>query len=49
VIPAGDRVVLETPGGGGIGEPGKRSRAAVEEDVKNGLVTPGQAKTIYGL
>lgn len=49
VIPAGDRVVLETPGGGGIGEPGKRSRAALEEDVRNELVSPEQAKSVYGL
>ncbi|HUP95903.1 MAG TPA: hydantoinase B/oxoprolinase family protein, partial [Burkholderiales bacterium] len=49
VIPAGDRVVLETPGGGGIGDPRKRSREAVESDVKNALVTPEQAKTAYGL
>src|SRR6185503_4620728 len=49
VIPAGDRVVLETPGGGAIGDPKKRSRKLVEWDVKNGLVTPEQAKTAYGL
>ncbi|HYC46660.1 MAG TPA: hydantoinase B/oxoprolinase family protein [Burkholderiales bacterium] len=48
VIPTGDRVVLETPGGGGIGDPRKRSRAAVEQDVRNGLVSPEQAKAIYG-
>jgi N-methylhydantoinase B len=49
VIPAGDRVVLETPGGGGIGDPGKRSREAVVHDLKNGLITEGQARDVYGL
>jgi N-methylhydantoinase B len=49
VIPAGDRVVLETPGGGGIGEPKSRSRQAVEQDLKNGLITQPQAKDVYGL
>ncbi|MGH8617420.1 MAG: hydantoinase B/oxoprolinase family protein [Burkholderiales bacterium] len=49
VIPAGDRVVVETPGGGGIGDPKARSREAVARDVKNGIVTAEQAKKIYGL
>ncbi len=48
VIPAGDRVVLETPGGGGIGDARKRAREAVARDVRNGLVTPAQATSIYG-
>jgi len=49
VIPAGDRVVVETPGGGGIGDPKRRDREAVARDVKNGIVSPEQAKTVYGL
>ena len=49
VIPAGDRVILETPGGGGIGDPVKRSREAVARDLKNGLVTEQQAMDVYGL
>jgi len=49
VIPAGDRVVLETPGGGGIGDPRERSREAVAEDVRNELVSEEQAKGVYGL
>jgi N-methylhydantoinase B len=49
VIPAGDRVVLETPGGGGIGDPKTRDREAVEHDLKNGLITAEQAQTVYGL
>jgi N-methylhydantoinase B len=48
VIPSGDRVVLETPGGGGIGDPKKRAREAVEHDLENGLITQQQARDAYG-
>ncbi len=48
-IPAGDRVVVETPGGAGIGDPKARPRALVERDLRDGLVTPAQAKALYGL
>ena len=49
VIPAGDRVVVETPGGGGIGDPRKRARAKVARDVEYGLVSPEEARAVYGL
>jgi len=49
VIPAGDRVVIETPGGGGIGDPEQRARHLVAQDVRDGLVSPAQAKQIYGV
>ncbi len=49
VIPVGDRVVVETPGGGGIGDPQKRARASVSRDLEYGLVSPEQAQTVYGL
>ena len=45
----GDRVVVETPGGGGYGDPGKRDRKLVEEDVANGKVSIDAARTLYGL
>jgi N-methylhydantoinase B len=48
-IPAGDRVVVETPGGAGIGDPKVRARELVERDVRDGLVSPEQAKRVYGL
>jgi N-methylhydantoinase B len=38
-VPAGHRLVLQTPGGGGIGSPAKRSSEQVAADVKAGLVT----------
>ncbi len=49
VVPAGDRLIIETPGGGGIGDPVTRSREAVERDVRNGLVSADEAREVYGL
>jgi len=48
-IPAGARLVIETPGGAGKGDPKKRSRAAVAEDVRAGLVSAEAAKRDYGV
>ncbi|HET6182085.1 MAG TPA: hydantoinase B/oxoprolinase family protein [Acetobacteraceae bacterium] len=39
VIPDGDRLILELPGGGGMGDPAERDPALVERDVRDGLVT----------
>ena len=49
VIPAGDRVVVETPGGGGIGDAKRRARDKVARDVENGLVSAEEAQAVYGL
>lgn len=38
VIPAGERMVLETAGGGGLGDPARRDPAAIEADRRNGLI-----------
>ncbi|PWC19479.1 hydantoinase B/oxoprolinase family protein [Brenneria corticis] len=48
IIPPGERLVVETPGGGGLGEPSTRDRAAVRQDIDNQLVTPDAARTLYG-
>jgi len=48
VVPPGHRIVLETPGGGGLGDPGRRSRARVRDDVLNGLVSAEAAAKQYG-
>lgn len=47
-IPAGRRLIVETPGGGGKGDPRQRPRAALAEDVRAGYVSPEAAKAIYG-
>lgn len=44
----GDRVRLETPGGGGYGPPSERAAAAIAEDIRLGYVTPGAAAESYG-
>ena len=38
-VPAGRRLVLELPGGGGYGDPARRSNEARAEDVAKGYVT----------
>ncbi len=38
-VPAGRRLVLRLPGGGGFGDPARRSNAARSEDVSKGYVT----------
>ncbi len=38
VIPAGDRLVLELPGGGGMGAPEERDPALMERDRRDGLI-----------
>ena len=40
-VPAGRRLVLELPGGGGYGDPARRSNAARSEDVSRGYVSGG--------
>lgn len=37
----GDRVVVQTAGGAGYGDPGRRAPAAVARDLADGKVTPG--------
>jgi N-methylhydantoinase B len=39
VIPAGEVLVVETPGGAGLGDPSKRDPALVARDLKAGRVT----------
>ena len=49
VVPPGHRIVLETPGGGGLGDPRGRSRRRVREDVLDGYVSERAATQAYGL
>jgi N-methylhydantoinase B len=42
-LQAGDSVAFFTAGGGGFGDPAKRSKAAVENDLREGFVTSAQA------
>ncbi len=43
-----DVIRVVTGNGGGIGNPKERDRAAVEEDIKNGLISSERAREVYG-
>ncbi len=47
VIPDGDRLVLELPGGAGMGDPTERDPLVVARDVRDGLVSADVARGIY--
>ena len=47
VIPDGDRLVLKLPGGAGMGDPTTRDPASVARDVRDGLVSAANARTLY--
>ena len=49
VVPAGDRLVVEMPGGGGLGDPFTRDPALVARDVRYGLLEAEQARAQYGV
>lgn len=40
-VPAGDRLVVQTPGGGGLGDLAERDPAAIARDTEAGLVNTG--------
>jgi N-methylhydantoinase B/oxoprolinase/acetone carboxylase alpha subunit len=44
----GDRIRLRTPGGGGFGDPDKRTSKAIENDIAEGFVSPKAAAAAYG-
>jgi N-methylhydantoinase B len=46
-IPDGDRLILELPGGGGMGDPAARDPALVARDVRDGLVSADAARALY--
>jgi len=49
LIPAGQRLVLKTPGGGGFGNPYKRSIDLVLDDIQLGYVSIEAAREEYGV
>ncbi|MGE0716817.1 MAG: hydantoinase B/oxoprolinase family protein [Alphaproteobacteria bacterium] len=44
----GDRLIVETAGGGGYGDPLLRDREAVMADIANGKVSAAEAARLYG-
>lgn len=49
LVPKGDRIVILSPGGGGLGDPRKRHAARVRQDVENQLVSAATARDVYGV
>ena len=49
IIPAGDRLIVEMPGGGGYGDPFARDPALVARDVHHGLIEADAAEADYGV
>jgi N-methylhydantoinase B len=47
VIPDDERLILELPGGAGMGDPTARDPALVARDVRDKLVSAADARLIY--
>ena len=45
----GDVIRIHTGNGGGYGDPRRRLREHVLDDLRNGYLTEEQARTVYGL
>ena len=48
-VPAGDRLIIEMPGGGGYGDPSERAPEQVAADLRNEIVSPEAAARDYGV
>ncbi len=49
VLKKGDRLIIETAGGGGYGDPLKRDRDLLAREVAQGLISASEAAEIYGV
>jgi len=49
IVPPGERLLLELPGGGGFGDPLTRDLELVQEDVTSGLLSRESAERDYGV
>lgn len=48
-VQKGDKVIIQTSGGGGYGDPKARDREAVRRDLREGRISTEAARTLYGL
>jgi N-methylhydantoinase B len=48
-VRAGDRILLQSSGGGGYGDPLERDPSAVARDVGDGTVSTRKAESVYGV
>ena len=46
---ASERVVIEMPGGGGLGNPRRRPAGVVARDVREGFISAAAARRDYGV
>jgi N-methylhydantoinase B len=49
VVPKGDRIVILSPGGGGLGDPKRRDPRLVRQDVENELISAATAQDVHGV
>jgi len=47
VIPEGDRLIVEMPGGGGLGNATERDPALVADDLRSGFISKESARKVY--
>jgi N-methylhydantoinase B len=48
-LPAGTVIHIESPGGGGWGDPRRRDRSRVEADVRDDVLSARRARELYGV
>ena len=48
-VPAGGRIVIQSPGGGGLGDPKTRDRVLVRQDIEHEVISQDVARTVYGI
>jgi len=48
-VPRGDRVVIDMPGGGGLGDPKARDAETVATDIRAGIVSSQAGRDLYGV
>ena len=47
-VPPGDRLIVELPGGGGLGDPRRRDPERIRADLEAGYITPEGARRDFG-
>lgn len=47
LVPPGERLVIQTPGGGGMGSPSERDPHATRRDLEDERISPETARSVY--
>jgi N-methylhydantoinase B len=48
LVPKGERIVIKSPGGGGLGDPRARPLDLIQRDLENELISEESMRTTYG-